>query len=154
MRKLTLGAMAIAGLSTGCDKSLDSIDGHSLGEPESVIYGTNESGHIMMVMSDIPNLCEAVRSADPPARNDFWVLSLWSHINADDPGRYRVDSYASIRENGSVFEYETEVGVIDIYSLNLGHVKADVDLKFSTGDVVSAEVEGRHCDANLFVGLR
>ena len=154
MRKLALGAMAIAGLSTGCDKSLDSIDGHTLGEPESVIYGTNDSGHIMMVMSDLPSLCEAVRSADPPARNDFWVLSLWSHIDADEPGRYRVDSYASIRENGELHEYETEAGTIDIFSLSLGHIKAEVDLTFSTGDEVSAEVEGRHCDANLFVGLR
>ena len=154
MKNLSIGLIALSGVLTGCDKSLDSIGGHELGEPESVIYGSNESGHIMVVMSDLPNLCEAVRSADPPARNDFWVLSSWSHIDADDPGRYVVDSYAAITENGAIHEYETEAGMLDIFSLRMGHIKAEVDLRFSTGDDVSAEIEGNHCDANLFMGLR
>jgi len=154
MRKIAIGLVALAAFSTGCDNNLDSIDGHQLGEPESVIYGINESGHVMVVMSDLPHLCEAVRSADPPSRNQFWVLSSWSHIDASDPGRYVVDSYASITKNGTVHEYETQAGNLDIYSLSLGHIKADVNLRFATGDDVSAEVEGLHCDANLFVGLR
>jgi len=154
MRKYTVGMIAMAGLFSGCDNSLDSIEGHKLGEPESVIYGTNESGQLMVVMSDLPNLCEAVRSSDPPARNHFWVLSTWSLIGADEPGNYVVDSYASITENGTVHEYQTEAGKLDVYTLSLGHIKADVNLKFATGDVVSAEVEGSQCDANLFVGLR
>ena len=154
MRKRAFGLMAVAGLFAGCDNDLDSIDGHRLGEPKSVIYGTNESGQIMVVMSDLPNLCESVRSADPPSRNNFWVLSTWSLIDADRPGSYVVDSYASITENGTVHEYQTESGKLDVFSLSLGRIKAGVNLRFPTGDDVTAEVEGRECDVNLFVGLR
>ena len=53
-----------------------------------------------------------------------------------------------------VHEYTTESGHVHIFSNDIGFIKADVDLNFPTGDTVSAEVEGRHCDANLFVGLR
>ena len=85
MPRLGLVSIALAGTLIGCDNSLDSIDGHHLGKPESVIFGTNDSGHTMLVMSDLPNLCEAVRSADPPERNDFWVLSTWTHVDAETP---------------------------------------------------------------------
>ena len=154
MPRLGLASIALAGTLFGCDNSLDSIDGHHLGKPESVIFGTNDSGHTMLVMSDLPNLCEAVRSADPPERNDFGVLSTWTHVDAETPDRYVVDAFAAITDNGAVHEYTTESGHVHIFSNDIGFIKADVDLNFPTGDTVSAEVEGRHCDANLFVGLR
>ena len=154
MPRLGLTSIALAGTLIGCDNSLDSIDGHHLGKPESVIFGTNDSGHTMLVMSDLPNLCEAVRSADPPERNDFWVLSTWTHVDAETPDRYVVDAFAAVTDNGAVHEYTTESGHVHIFSNDIGFIKADVDLNFPTGDTVSAEVEGRHCDANLFVGLR
>ena len=154
MNRKTHLIVVLGALIAGCDGNLDSIDGHHLGEPESVIYGTNESGHTMMVMSDLPFLCDAVRSADPPARHDFWVLSTWTHVDADVPGKYTVDSYISVTDNGSVHEYETEAGVLDIHNLSLNHIKSQIDLSFSTGDKISAEVTGTLCNANLFVGLK
>jgi len=154
MHRLGLTSLILTVTLVGCDNSLDSIDGHHLGKPESVIFGSNDSGHTMLVMSDLPNLCEAVRSADPPERNDFWVLSTWTHVDAETPDRYVVDSFAAITDNGAVHEYTTESGHVHIFSNDIGFIKADVDLHFPTGDTVSAEVEGRHCDTNLFVGLR
>ena len=154
MHRLGLTSLVLTVTLFGCDNSLDSIDGRYLGKPESVIFGSNDSGHTMLVMSDLPNLCEAVRSADPPERNDFWVLSTWTHVDAETPDRYVVDSFAAITDNGAVHEYTTESGHVHIFSNDIGFIKADVDLHFPTGDTVSAEVEGRHCDTILFVGLR
>ena len=104
MHRLGLTSLILTVTLVGCDNSLDSIDGHHLGKPESVIFGSNDSGHTMLVMSDLPNLCEAVRSADPPERNDFWVLSTWTHVDAETPDRYVVDSFAAITDNGAVHE--------------------------------------------------
>jgi hypothetical protein len=154
MRNITFGILASSLLVTGCDSSLDSIDGHHLGEPKSVIYGTNESGHTMMVMSDLPNLCDAVRSTDPPSRHDFWVLSTWTHVDADVPGKYTVDTYVAVTDNGFVNEYETEAGVLDIQSLSLDHIKGEVKFSFPTGDKINADITGTFCNANLFVGLQ
>ncbi len=154
MHHQRIAYVALLGVLTGCDSSLDSIDGHHLGTPESVIFGSNDSGHTMLVMSDLPNLCEAVRSSDPPERNDFWVVSTWTQIDADTPDRYAVDSFAAITDNGALHEYSTESGYVHIFSNDLGFIKADIDLQFPTGDTVSAEVEGRKCDANLFLGMK
>ena len=50
MHRLGLTFLILAGSLVGCDNSLDSIDGHHLGKPESVIFNTNDSGHAMLVM--------------------------------------------------------------------------------------------------------
>ena len=154
MPRLGLVSIALAGTLIGCDNSLDSIDGHHLGKPESVIFGTNDSGHTMLAMSDLPNLCEAVRSADPPERNDFWVLSTWTHVDAETLDRYVVDAFAAITDNGAVHEY-----TIESVTFTSSRTTSASSRPMSTStsrrvDTVSAEVEGRHCDANLFVGLR
>jgi hypothetical protein len=154
MYSKVLGLIAFAALFSGCDSSLDAIDGHTLGEPKSVIFGTNESGHTMMVMSDLPYLCDAVRSADPPARADFWVLSTWTNVDADVPGKYVVDTYVAVTDNGVVHEYETRAGVLNIQKFSLDEIKAEVKFSFSTGDSISANIRGELCSSNLFVGLQ
>ena len=98
------GVFALLSLLSGCDRSFDEVDGHKLGHPDSVVFARNQSGHIMFVMSNLPNLCDTLASADPPAVDDYWVLSSWTRLEVDTPGDYSTEAFVAVAANNQIDE--------------------------------------------------
>ena len=138
---------------TSCDRSFDQVDGHKLGRPESVVFARNQSGHIMFVMSNLPNLCTTLSSADPPSMDDYWVLSSWTRLEVDTPGEYSAEAYVAVANNAQIDEYETEVGDLKVQRLGVDAIKARLDLTFPGGDRLQARVTAELCDEDLFIGM-
>lgn len=153
MRNLGIVLMSVTTLGLGCDRNLDTIDGHVLGNPESVVFSRNDNDHLMVIMSNLPELCESLASADLPAQDDFWVLSAWTNVNVDEPGEYAVEAYAAVSENTEIDEFDTESGGIKFKRLGADHLKAKVDVNFPGNHRVKANVTAEYCDADLFVGM-
>ena len=151
MTRLTL--FALCSLTAGCDRSFDEIDGYKLGRPESVVFARNQSGHIMFVMSNLPNLCDTLASADPPAVDDYWVLSSWTRLDVDTPGEYATEAFIAVANNAHTDEYDTQVGEVDVLRLGVEVVKAKLDLTFPGGERVKARVTAELCDEELFIGM-
>jgi len=151
-RSLTL-LMLSAGLSFGCDKNLGTLDGHELGRPKSVVFARDESEHIMVVMSDIEDLCDTLAGTDPPRVDDYWVLSAWTNVSVTDPGEYAVEAFAAIASHKDLEEYDTEAGGIKFKRIRDDLIKAKVDITFPGNDRLKAHVRAKHCDADLFVGM-
>ncbi len=140
-------------MSAGCDKNLGTLDGHRLGRPESVVFSRNGSDHMMVVMSDLPDLCDALTEADPPSDDSYWVLSAWTHVGVHDPGEYAVEAYAAVSSDKDVEEYDTEAGGIKFKRIGADVLKAKVDITFPGNDRIKARVRAEYCDADLFVGM-
>ena len=153
MRNLGIVFFSTAAMFTGCDRNLDTIDGHVLGKPESVVFSRNDNDHVMVIMSNLPDLCESLASSDVPAQDNFWVLSAWTSVNVDEPGEYAVEAYAAVSENTEVDEFDTESGGINFKRLGADHLKAKVDVNFPGNHQVKANVTADYCDADLFVGM-
>ena len=153
MRILGTVLLTLPLISTGCDRNLDTIDGHVLGKPESVVFARNDNDHLMIIMSNLPDLCEALRSADIPAQDDFWVMSAWTSVNVDEPGEYAVEAYAAVSENTEVDEFDTESGGIKFKRLSADNLTAKVDVNFPGNHRIKANVTAEYCDAELFVGM-
>ena len=153
MRNCPLVLLSLATLVLGCDRNLDTIDGHVLGKPESVVFSRNENDHVMVIMSNLPNLCESLASSDMPAQDNFWVLSAWTSVHVDEPGEYAVEAYAAVSENTEIDEFDTESGGVDFKRLGADHVKAKVDVNFPGNHRVKANVTAEYCDADLFIGM-
>ena len=153
MRKLGTALLALSSLSIGCDRNLDTIDGHVLGKPESVVFARNDNDHLMLIMSNLPDLCEALSLADIPAQDDFWVMSAWTSVSVDEPGEYAVEAYAAVSENTEIDEFDTESGGIKFQRLSADHLTAKVDVNFPGNHRIKATVTAEYCDAELFVGM-
>ena len=153
MRNLGIVIITTAAMSVGCDRNLDTIDGHVLGKPESVVFSRNDNDHVMVIMSNLPELCESLASSDLPAQDNFWVLSAWTSVNVDEPGEYAVEAYAAVSENTEIEEFDTESGGINFKRLGADHLKAKVDVNFPGNHQVKANVTADYCDADLFVGM-
>ncbi|MAY80131.1 MAG: hypothetical protein CL930_05015 [Deltaproteobacteria bacterium] len=153
MFNLRLGLATMLLTTAGCDHNLDSIDGHVLGNPESVVFSRNDSDHIMIVMSDLPDLCDALSSADLPHADDFWVVSAWTHVGVNDPGDYAVEAFAAVSRNAGIDEYDTEAGGIKFNRIGADLIKAKVDVTFPGNDRLKAKVKAEYCDSDLFLGM-
>ena len=101
-RRLTALGMALA-FGTGCSKNLGTLEGNIIGKPESVVFARNDSGHIMLVLSNLPDLCSSLSAADPPDTDDFWVLSSWTHVGVNDPGEYAVEAFVAVSKNQVIY---------------------------------------------------
>ena len=149
-----LAVMAVAlMLGTGCSKQLGTLEGNIIGKPESVVFARNDSGHIMLVLSDLPDLCDSLAGSDPPDTDDFWILSSWTHVGVNDPGEYAVEAFVAISKNQVIEEYDTEAGGIKFKRLGVDVIKAKVDLTFPGNDRLKGVVLAEYCDADLFVGM-
>ena len=153
MRNLGIVIITTAAMSVGCDRNLDTIDGHVLGKPESVVFSRNDNDHVMVIMSNLPELCESLASSDLPAQDNFWVLSAWTSVNVDEPGEYAVAAYVAVSENTEIEEFDTESGGINFKRLGADHLKAKVDVNFPGNHQIKANVTADYCDADLFVGM-
>lgn len=153
MRSIRIGALSLAMLGVACDHNLDEIDGHVLGKPESVVFARNQSGHIMFVMSDLPNLCDALASADPPAMDEYWVMSSWTRLDVDAPGDYAAEAFIAVAQNPATDEYETESGSINVQRLGVEVIKGKLDLTFPGSERIKAHFTAELCDEDLFVGM-
>ena len=153
MRKLGTVILTLSALGAGCDRNLDTIDGHVLGKPESVVFARNDNDHLMIIMSNLPDLCDALGSADIPAQDDFWVMSAWTSVNVDEPGEYAVEAYAAVSENTEIDEFDTESGGIKFKRLSADTLTAKVDVNFPGNHRIKANVTAEYCDAELFVGM-
>jgi hypothetical protein len=153
MRNFGIGILTLTTLGVGCDNNLDTLDGHVLGTPESVVFARNDNDHMMVIMSNLPDLCESIASSDVPAKDDFWVLSAWTHVNVDAPGEYAVEAYAAVSENTEIEEFDTESGGIKFKRLGADHLKARIDVNFPGNYRVKANITAEFCDADLFVGM-
>ena len=153
MRNIQLGALTLVTLGVACDRNLDEIDGHVLGKPESVVFARNQSGHIMFVLSDLPNLCEALASADPPALDEYWVMSSWTRLDVDEPGDYAAEAFIAVAQNPNTDEYETESGTIVVQRLGVEVIKGKLDLTFPGSERIKARFTAELCDEDLFVGM-
>lgn len=153
MRSIRIGALSLAMLGVACDHNLDEIDGHVLGKPESVVFARNQSGHIMFVMSDLPNLCDALASADPPAMDEYWVMSSWTRVDVDAPGDFAAEAYIAVAQNPATDEYETESGSINVQRLGVEVIKGKLDLTFPGVERIKAHFTAELCDEDLFVGM-
>ena len=145
--------LVCAGFLAGCDRSFDEVDGHKLGRPESVVFARNQSGHMMFVLSNLPNLCDTLASADPPAIDDYWVLSSWTRLEVDAPGEYATEAFVAVATNSAIDEYETEVGELDVHRVGVDAIKARLDLTFPGGERIKARMTAELCDEDLFVGM-
>jgi hypothetical protein len=151
-RKLSLILVSI-GLSWGCDKNLGEIDGHYLGRPKSVVFARSTNDHVMIVMSDLENLCDDLSGSDPPRVDDYWVVSAWTNVGVSDRGEYAVEAYAAVSTNKDIDEYDTEAGGIKFNRISEDLIKAKVDITFPGNDRLKARVRAKHCDTDLFVGM-
>jgi hypothetical protein len=138
----------------GCDRNLGTLDGHDLGRPESVVFNRNENGHIMIVMSDLEDLCDELSKADPPSMDNYWVVSAWTNVGVAEEGEYAVEAYASVASHKDNDEYDTEAGGVEFLRMREDIIKAKVDVTFPGNDRLKARVKARHCAADLFVGMR
>ncbi len=147
----TLGAVALMGLS--CDRNLDTLDGHDLGQPTSAVFSRDDNGHVMVVMSNLTDLCQTLAEADSPTTDDFWVLSAWTHVGVDEPDEYAVEAYVAVSTNQEIEEYDTEAGGMTFSRLDADMIKGRLDITFPGNDRVKAHITADYCEADLFVGM-
>ena len=143
--------LAMLAIATGCDYSLDSVDGYELGLPTSTIFGYNTDRELMLVLSDMPDLCPLMSDTEPPPYDDYWVLSAWtlSGYRLDEP--MSADGYIGILSSGEGLERDGG-GTIELKKLEDGYAKGIVEMTFG-GDEVRARFEAESCDAPFFQGL-
>ncbi len=162
-----LVAAALLGVAGCADTSLDTLDGVRLGEPQSAVWGLDPNGTAMVVLSDFPDLCDALEAIEPPSQQAWWVVSVWTDAALREETPLAASGFASITQGGQVTEYaaraaEIEVGPMaeddDDDALDTedgpettldGHVRVE----FETGDTLEAEFEADACTASLFRGL-
>ena len=142
------------GLGWGCDRNLGSLDGHFLGRPKSVVFNRNDNDHVMIVMSDLDDLCADLSNADPPRMNNYWVVSAWTNVGVPDKGEYAVEAFSAVSTKNDLDEYDTEAGGIKFKRIREDIIKAKVDITFPGNDRLKANVRAKHCDADLFVGMQ
>ncbi len=153
MTRSQLAVAMVAMMSMSCDYDMDTLDGHDLGRPTSSVFSRDDNGHIMLVLSDLPNLCDTLTDADAPTSDDFWVLSAWTSVGVDEPDEYAVEAYVAISNNQEIDEYDTEAGGMTFTRIDAEKIKGRLDITFPGNDRIKAHVTAEYCDADLFVGM-
>jgi len=143
--------LAMLAIASGCDYSLDSVEGHELGLPTSSLFGYNTARELMVVLSDMPDLCPLMSDTESPPYGDYWVLSVWtlSAYETDDP--MSADGYVGILDSGEDLEVDGR-GTIELKELEESYAKGIVEMTFGN-DEVRARFEAEPCDAPFFQGL-
>lgn len=136
---------------TGCDHSLDHLDGRKLGRPESAVFGASAEGQIMVVFSDLPELCPLLFEQDPPFYKEFWIVTAWTEYAYLEDEAQDAGGFAVLAQGSSWDEYDADVGALMIDRLDDDALSGKVDLLFSTGDPIWARFEAEPCDAPLFL---
>jgi len=145
--------LTVAALSTSCDYDLDTLDGHDLGKPSSAVFSRDDNGHIMIVLSNLTDLCQTLAAADTPSQDDFWVLSAWTSVGVDESDEYAVEAYVAVSTNQVIEEYDTEAGGIEFSQVDADEVAGILDITFPGNDQITARFEAEYCDSDLFVGM-
>lgn len=148
--KIFLG-LSIPGLA-GCDHSLDSISHFQLGVPESAVFGFNDQRQIMVVFSDLPQLCPLLHDTEPPAYEDFWVMSVWTIDGWRLEEEISSLGYTALSDYGQLWEFPDGRGSLEIFSLEDDLLQGRVDMDFE-GSGVRARFDASWCDAALFQGM-
>jgi hypothetical protein len=153
MSRVHLFLLPAAALSLSCDRSLDTIAGHDLGEPSSAVFSRDHNGHVMLVLSSLESLCETLAAPDPPAQDDFWVLSAWTSVRVEEVSEYAVEAYVAISTPKQIDEFETEAGGIELSQIDGDTMRGTIDITFPGNDQIEARFEAHYCDSDLFVGM-
>ena len=153
MSRLSPAFLALLGLGISCDSSLDTVGGHELGVPTSAVFSRDGNGHMMVVLSNLEDLCTTLAESDAPSTEDFWVLSAWTAVGVDEPSEYAVEAYVAISDNQVIEEFDTEAGGIDFSQVDADQVKGVIDITFPGNDQIKARFAAEHCESDLFVGM-
>jgi hypothetical protein len=148
---MVLWIAAAAILGVGCDHSLDSIQGFELGEPTSAVFGFSSDREVMVVFSDMPDLCPLLWDTNPPPYDDYWVLSAWSLSAYRTETAISAYSYVAMSDYGLEWDDEGR-GSLELSTIEDDRVEGVVDLTFGQ-DEIHARFEAWYCDAHLFQGL-
>ena len=137
----------------GCDHSLDSVGGFGLGEPTSTVFAFGDQRQVMVVFSDLPELCELLHDTEAPPYTDYWVMSAWTLSGWKLDESLPSAGFASIAEYDQLWDFPDGRGALEFYSLDDPDVlEGRVALEFEGSDV-EARFSAHWCDADLFPGL-
>ncbi len=142
-------------LSAGCNNVIDPLYGHELGRAESAVYGYDyNTRNIIVVFSNLENLCAKMTSDSQPMGEGDWVVSAWR--TADGTG-----GFFSTVENGAVVSHETTGATLDVRilpseaeALEGDPCKGTVELVFENGDTVATRFKTYYCSQALLNGLQ
>ncbi len=136
----------------GCDDSLDSVGGFGLGEPTSSVFAFSERRQLMVVFSDLPELCDLLHDTAAPPYTDYWVMSAWTLSGWKLEESLSSEAFVSVTDFEQVWDFPDGRGSIEIASLDEDAVlEGRVDLDFD-GSEVRARFSATWCDADLFPG--
>jgi hypothetical protein len=153
MSRSILAVLSVAALGLSCDTDLDTLDGHKLGKATSAVFSRDRNGHVMLVLSDLPDLCESLVEADAPSKADFWVLSAWTSVGVDESSEYAVEAYVAVSTNQVIEEYQTEAGGVEFSQVDADELAGVIDITFPGNEQIKARFEAEFCDSDLFVGM-
>jgi hypothetical protein len=139
-------------LLLGCAR-LGELDGSDLEAPAASVYSFDESGNVMLVFSDQPDLCDLLGSAEPPTPANWWVVSAWTRNGAKEEQELSVDGFATIQLFAQAHDYTATEGTLKISNVQDQEIQGHLELRFPTGDTLSNHYRADYCDAALFVGL-
>lgn len=131
---------------------LDHVDGQPLGVPGSAAYGLSEIGEIMVVFSDLPDICERMWDPDPPEFQDWWVVSVWSRSAPRVDERLPSYGYVAVSVYDEVRDYEALDAWVDLERIDPESVRGQVYVELDSGDRLRAHFEAPYCDAPMFAG--
>lgn len=140
--------------AAGCQPyDFDRIGDVSLGVPGASVFGYSEIGELMVVFSDMPELCDALYQHDPPQFADWWVVSVWTRSAVRVGEDLAVDGYAAVSVSDEVTETDTTDAWLRLKSLDDEHVSGTVYLELESSDRIRAKFDALPCNAPLFIGL-
>lgn len=137
----------------GCDHNLGVLDGTDLGEPQAAAFHHSPDSRLMVVLSDLPGLCDDLHDNEAPEVGDWWVVSLWTGSSASVEGEYPADGFAALTRGGEVTELNTTTADLDVRDQTDTSISGRVDLSFSNGDRLGARFNAELCEAALFQGM-
>lgn len=158
-QKTVLFCVTCALTASAC-RSLDSLDGVKLGEPSAVVYNSDADGSMMVVFSNVGNLCDQLGNVEGPDAPDWWVVSAVVNQDIVLGEEMSATGFASITQDGETTEYTSTSGSVEVNTMAeqlddwswSGRIEGKVDLSFDTGDDLRAKFEAEYCDFNLFQG--
>jgi hypothetical protein len=134
-------------LLTGCDHQLDSIEGYDLGRPETVVWSKDdESGRVMVVASDLNDLCDVLDTGEWPSP-PYWALWTWSETEASYESELDAEAFASIQDG--ILDDTFEGGGVMVLDDGDKALDVHIDVEFGA-DRILADLQADNCDADLF----
>jgi len=146
-------ALLALGFTAGCDHQLGVLDGTNLGEPQAAVFHHNPDSRLMVVLSDLPGLCDDLHTNEPPDVGDWWVLSLWTGSSANVDGDYPATGFTALTRGGQVTELQATAAELSVRDLSETQLDGRVDLSFDTGDRLGVRFTAELCEVPLFQGM-